>query len=62
MYHPSDRTVNELLEDRRKEISWLMIGALCHIGINKHDISARAFYCLEPEVEDGSTGWNYSTS
>jgi hypothetical protein len=39
MFHPPDRTVNELLEDRRKEILRLMAGALRHIGVDKHDIS-----------------------
>ena len=36
---PSDKTVNEMLEERRKELIRLMAGALRHIGVDSHDLS-----------------------
>ena len=39
MRFPSDRTVNEMLEERRKELERLMAGALRHIGVESHDLS-----------------------
>ncbi len=39
MYSSSDRTVNEMLEERRKEIERLIAGALRFLGVNSHDIS-----------------------
>ena len=39
MYSPNDKTVNEMLEERRKELVRLMAGALRHLGVNSHDLS-----------------------
>ena len=39
MYSSSDRTVNEMLEERRKELHRLMAGALRHLGVDSHDLS-----------------------
>ena len=39
MQTPPDRTVNEMLEERRKELIRLMAGALRHLGVDNHDIS-----------------------
>jgi hypothetical protein len=39
MQTPPDRTVNKMLEERRKELIHLMAGALRHLGVDKHDIS-----------------------
>lgn len=39
MHSSSDRTVNEMLEERRKELTRLMAGALRHIGVESHDLS-----------------------
>lgn len=39
METPRDRTVNEMLEERRKELLRLMAGALRHLGVDKHDLS-----------------------
>jgi len=39
MRTPPDKTVNEMLEERRKELIRLMAGALRHLGVDEHDIS-----------------------
>lgn len=39
MYTPPDRTVNEMLEERRKEIERLMAGALRYLGVDSYDVS-----------------------
>ena len=41
METPRDKTVNELLEERRKELSRLIAGALRHLGVDEHDFSVR---------------------
>ena len=39
MRSPHDKTVNEMLEERRKELIRLMAGALRHVGVDSHDLS-----------------------
>ncbi len=39
MYSTSDRTLNEMLEERRKELVRLMAGALRHLGVDSYDLS-----------------------
>jgi hypothetical protein len=39
LYSPHDKTINEMLEERRKELLRLMEGALCYIGVESHDVS-----------------------
>lgn len=39
MRTPPVKTVNEMLEERRKELIRLMAGALRHLGVDMHDIS-----------------------
>ena len=36
---PKDQTVNEMLEERRKELERLMAGALRHLGVESYDMS-----------------------
>ena len=52
METPRDPTVNEMLEERRKELVRLMAGALRHLGVEKHDISVvrrRGIDVFDPE-------------
>jgi len=39
MYPSPDKSVNEMLEERRKEIERLMMGGLRHLGVESYDIS-----------------------
>ena len=39
MSTPLDKTVNEMLEEHRKEIERLMMGGLRHLGVESFDIS-----------------------
>lgn len=39
MSSSSDQTVNEMLEERRKELVRLMAGALRHLGVDSYDLS-----------------------
>ena len=39
MYSSPDRTVNEMLEEHRKEIERLMMGGLRHLGVESYDVS-----------------------
>jgi hypothetical protein len=37
--YSGDRTVNEMLEERRKELKRLITGALRYLGVNSYDIA-----------------------
>ncbi len=39
MFSPKDRSVNEMLEERRKELLRLMAGALRYLGVESYDLS-----------------------
>jgi hypothetical protein len=39
LYSPPDKNVNEMLEERRKELLRLIEGALRYIGVDSHDVS-----------------------
>lgn len=41
MYPEPDRTVNEIIEERRKELSRLLAGALRHLGVDQYDVSVQ---------------------
>jgi hypothetical protein len=39
MSFPPDRSVNDMIEEHRKELERLMAGALRHLGVDRHDLS-----------------------
>lgn len=53
MYSTQDKTINELLEERRKELVRLMEGALRYLGVESHDVSVslrKRVDVFDPEV------------
>jgi hypothetical protein len=39
MSFPPNRSVNDMIEEHRKELERLMAGALRHLGVDRHDLS-----------------------
>lgn len=53
MHSPPDRTINEMLEERRAELTRLMAGALRHLGVDSYDLSVvkrRRVDVFDPET------------
>ena len=53
MFSPPDRTVNEMLEEKRKELTRLLAGALRHLGVESYVLSVvkrRKIDIFDPET------------